>query len=192
MGKKNHSVLEGVWNFVLIAGIIGAILWSKSLADGPFKDHSVAEKNGTANQNRRRKDGYHEGKNSKYMSRNAKNDTTVKFDKSNHEYYELRGNHLHAKAEVNRLRAQKSHDENRGISIFGVTVPYFNLVRDGLLILIAFISLLYTPMYTVSPRHDSEHEHDHPEPRNTSITYLTQACWKQTSVQRTVLHGGQS
>ena len=91
------------------------------------------------------------------------NDTTVKLDKSNHEYYELRGNNLHAVAEVNRLRAQKSHDENRGISIFGVTVPYFNLVRDGLLILIAFISLLYTPMYTLSPRHDSEHEHDHPE-----------------------------
>lgn len=161
-GEKEPLRLEGVWNFVLIAGIIGAILWSKSLADGPFKDHSVAEKMAPQIKTAEEKMATTKEKLEIYV-KERENDTTVKFDKSNHEYYELRGNHLHAKAEVNRLRAQKSHDENRGISIFGVTVPYFNLVRDGLLILIAFISLLYTPMYTVSPRHDSEHEHDHPE-----------------------------
>lgn len=161
-GEKEPLRLEGVWNFVLIAGIIGAILWSKSLADGPFKDHSVAEKMAPQIKTAEEKMATTKEKLDTYV-KERENDTTVKFDKSNQEYYELRGNHLHAKAEVNRLRAQKSHDENRGISIFGVTVPYFNLVRDGLLILIAFISLLYTPMYTVSPRHDSEHEHDHSE-----------------------------
>ena len=61
-GEKEPLRLEGVWNFVLIAGIIGAILWSKSLADGPFKDHSVAEKMAPTNQNRRRKDGRSKGK----------------------------------------------------------------------------------------------------------------------------------
>jgi Na+/H+ antiporter NhaD/arsenite permease-like protein len=161
-GEKEPLRLEGVWNFVLIAGIIGAILWSKSLADGPFKDHSIAEKMAPQIKVAEEKMATTKEKLETYVKEHE-NDTTVKLDKSNHEYYELRGNHLHAKAEVNRLRAQKSHDENRGISIFGVTVPYFNLVRDGLLILIAFISLLYTPMYTLSPRHDSEHEHDHPE-----------------------------
>ena len=161
-GEKEPLRLEGVWNFVLVAGIIGAILWSKSLADGPFKDHSIAEKMAPQIKIAEEKMASTKAKLETYVKEHE-NDTTIKFDKSNHEYYELRANHLHAVAEVNSLRAKKTHDENRGISIFGVTVPYFNLVRDGLLILIAFISLLYTPMYTLSPRHDSEHEHDQPE-----------------------------
>ena len=161
-GEKEPLRLEGVWNFVLIAGIIGAILWSKSLADGPFKDHSVAEKMAPQIKTAEEKMATTKEKLETY-NKEHENDTTVKFDESNHEYYELRKNHLHAVAEVNGLRAQKSHDENRGISIFGVTVPYFNLVRDGLLILIAFISLLYTPMYRASSSHDSDHEHDHPD-----------------------------
>ena len=161
-GEKEPLRLQGVWNFVLIAGIIGAILWSKSLADGPFKDHSVAEKMAPQIKTAEEKMATTKEKLETYVKAHE-NDTTIKFDESNHEYYELRANNLHAVAEVNGLRAKKTHDENRGISIFGVTVPYFNLVRDGLLILIAFISLLYTPMYTLSPRHDSEHEHDHPE-----------------------------
>ena len=148
-GEKEPLRLEGVWNFVLIAGIIGAILWSKSLADGPFKDHSIAEKMAPQIKTAEEKMNATKQKLEAYVKEHE-NNTAVKFDKSNHEYYELRGNHHHAKAEVNSLRAQKAHDENRGISIFGVTVPYFNLVRDGLLLLIAFISLRYTPMYIPS------------------------------------------
>ena len=148
-GEKEPLRLQGVWNFVLVVGIIGAILWSKSLADGPFKDHSVAEKMAPQIKVAEEKMDATKAKLETYVKEHE-NDTTIKFDKSNHEYYELRANHLHAVAAVNSLRAQKTHDENRGISIFGVTVPYFNLVRDGLLLLIAFISLRYTPMYIPS------------------------------------------
>ena len=161
-GEKEPLRLQGVWNFVLIAGIIGAILWSKSLADGPFKDHSVAQKMAPQIKTAEEKMATTKEKLETYVKAHE-NDTTIKFDESNHEYYELRANHLHAVAKVNSLRAKKTHDENRGISIFGVTVPYFNLVRDGLLILIAFISLLYTPMYSTSSSHDSDHDHDHPD-----------------------------
>ena len=159
-GEKEPLRLQGVWNFVLIAGIIGAILWSKSLADGPFKDHSVAQKMAPQIEAAEEKMASTKAKLETY-DKEHENDTTIKFDKSNHEYYELRENHLHARAAVNSLRAQKTHDENRGISIFGVTVPYFNLVRDGLLILIALISLLYTPMYKTVK---DEHGHKLPEP----------------------------
>ena len=159
-GEKEPLRLQGVWNFVLIAGIIGAILWSKSLADGPFKDHSVAQKMAPQIKAAEEKMDATKAKLEAYVKAHE-NDTTIKFDESNHEYYELRANNLHAVAKVNSLRAKKTHDENRGISIFGVTVPYFNLVRDGLLILIAFISLLYTPMYKTVK---DEHGHNRPEP----------------------------
>ena len=159
-GEKEPLRLQGVWNFVLIAGIIGAILWSKSLADGPFKDHSVAQKMAPQIKAAEEKMDATKAKLETYVKA-YENDATIKLDESNHEYYELRANNLHAVAKVNSLRAKKTHDENRGISIFGVTVPYFNLVRDGLLILIAFISLLYTPMYSTSSSHDNDH--DHPE-----------------------------
>ena len=159
-GEKEPLRLQGVWNFVLIAGIIGAILWSKSLADGPFKDHSVAQKMAPQIKAAEEKMDATKAKLEAYVKEH-KNDTAIKFDKSNHEYYELRENDLHAVAAVNSLRAQKTHDENRGISIFGVTVPYFNLMRDGLLILIALISLLYTPMYKTVK---DEHGHTLPEP----------------------------
>ena len=65
--------------------------------------------------------------------------------------------HLDAITEVNQLRAQKTHDETKGVHIHGVTVPYANLLRDGLMILIAFISLRLTPMYRT--RKD-EHGHE--------------------------------
>ena len=159
-GEKEPLRLQGVWNFVLIACIIGAILWSKSLADGPFKDHSVAQKMAPQIEAAEEKMDATKAKLETYVKAHE-NDATIKLDESNHEYYELRANNLHAVAKVNSLRAKKTHDENRGISIFGVTVPYFNLVRDGLLILIAFISLLYTPMYSTSSSHDNDH--DHPE-----------------------------
>ena len=159
-GEKEPLRLQGVWNFVLIVGIIGAILWSKSLADGPFKDHSVAQKMAPQIKAAEGKMDAAKAKLETYVKEHE-SDTTIKFDKSNHEYYELRANHLHAVAAVNSLRAQKTHDENRGISIFGVTVPYFNLMRDGLMLLIALISLLYTPMYKTVK---DDHGHNLPEP----------------------------
>jgi len=91
----------------------------------------------------------------KYVENNPK----VKFDESNDAYHTVRVEHLHSIAAVNQLRAKKSHDEATGLHIFGVTVPYSNLVRDGLLILIAFISLRITPMYRVQK---DEHGHEMP------------------------------
>ena len=175
-GEKEPLRLQGVWNFVLIACIIGAILWSKSLADGPFKDHSVAEKMAPQIKVAEEKMASTKAKLETYVKAHE-NDATVKFDKSNHEYYELRADNLHAVAEVNSLRAKKTHDENRGISIFGVTVPYFNLMRDGLLLLIALISLLYTPMYKTVK---DEHGHNLPEPNEleTNVRAANGFTWE--------------
>ena len=69
---------------------------------------------------------------SAYVSSNS----GARLDQSNAEYYQLRTDHLHAVAAVNGLRAKKTHDENLGVDIFGVRVPYANLVRDGLMICI--------------------------------------------------------
>ncbi len=175
-GEKEPLGLEGVWNFVIIAGIIGAILWSKSLADGPFKDHSIGEKMASQIKISEEKMVAAKAKLETYVKAHE-NDATIKFDKSNQEYYELGQNHLHAVAEVNRLRAQKTHDENRGISIFGVTVPYFNLVRDGLLILITIISLLYTPMYKTVK---DERGYNVPEPSQleTNVRAANDFTWE--------------
>ena len=159
-GEKEPLRLQGVWNFALIACIIGAILWSKSLADGPFKDHSVAQKMAPQIKAAEEKMDATKAKLETYV-KEYENDTTIKFDESNHEYYELRVNNIHAVTKVSSLRAKKTHDENRGISIFGVTVPYFNLMRDGLMLLIAIISLLYTPMYKTVK---DDHGHNLPEP----------------------------
>ena len=174
-GEKEALRLEGVWNFVLIAGIIGAILWSKSLAEGPLKDHSIAEKMAPQIKTSEEKMTATKAKLETYVKAHE-NDTAIKFDTSNHEYEELRQNHLHTVAEVNRLRAQKTHDENRGISIFGVTVPYFNLVRDGLLLLIAIVSLLYTPMHK-TVKDEQGHNLSEPSQLETNIRAANGFTW---------------
>ena len=79
------------------------------------------------------------------------------FDESNQEYHKKRVTHLDAVSAVNQLRAKKTHDETKGLHVFGVTVPFSNLVRDGLLIFIALISLKLTPMYKTM-KDDHGHE----------------------------------
>ena len=175
-GEKQPLRLAGTLNFVLIACIIGAILLSKSLAGGALKDHSVAEKIAPQIKIFEEKMASAKANLEAYVSAHE-NDARIKFDASNHEYYELRKKHFYAVAEVNSLRAQKSHDENRGISIFGVTVPYFNLVRDGLMILIAAISLLYTPMYKTVK---DDHGHSIPDPSQleTNVRAANAFTWE--------------
>ena len=90
---------------------------------------------------------------SNYVETNA--DAT--FDESNQEYHQKRVTHLDAVSAVNQLRAKKTHDETMGLHVFGVTVPFSNLVRDGLLIFIALISLKLTPMYKTM-KDDHGHE----------------------------------
>jgi len=152
-GEKVPLKLEGALNFAMVGLIIGAILFSKSLGDGKFKDASVAEKMSPKIEAAELMMG--EKKATLVAFVKAHEGET--FDESNPAYHTARVEHLHSIADVNQLRAKKSHDEATGVHVFGVTVPYSNLVRDGLLILIAFISLRITPMYRVKK---DEHGHE--------------------------------
>ena len=152
-GEKVPLKLEGALNFAMVGLIIGAILFSKSLGDGKFKDTSVAEKMNPKIEVAELVMG--EKKTALVDFVKAHEGET--FDESNAAYHTARVEHLHSIADVNKLRAKKSHDEATGVHIFGVTVPYSNLVRDGLLLLIAFISLRLTPMYRTEK---DEHGHE--------------------------------
>jgi Na+/H+ antiporter NhaD/arsenite permease-like protein len=72
---------------------------------------------------------------------------------------DVRKHHLHTVMTVNQQRADIGYKETMGVPVLGVTVPFTNLVRDGLLMLIAFISLRITPMYRVKK---DEHGHEVP------------------------------
>ncbi|MDE2680263.1 MAG: sodium:proton antiporter [Verrucomicrobiota bacterium] len=152
-GEKVPLKLEGALNFAMVGLIIGAILFSKSLGDGKFKDASVAEKMNPKIEAAE----VVMGEKKTVLVDFVKAHEGETFDESNAAYHTARVEHLHSIADVNKLRAQKTHDEATGVHIFGVTVPYSNLVRDGLLILIVFISLRITPMYRVQK---DEHGHE--------------------------------
>ena len=152
-GEKVPLKLEGKLNFALIGCIIGAILLSTSLGKTKFTDPKIAEVMGPKIEAAEVK--MKEAKDT--LVNFVKQSEGVTFDKTNAEYHEIRVAHLDAVAKVNQLRATKTHDETRGIHIYGVTVPYSNLVRDGLLILVALISLKLTPMYKVE-KDDHGHE----------------------------------
>ncbi len=152
-GEKVPLKLEGGINFVMVGLIIGAILFSKSLGDGKFKDESVAVE---MNPKIEAAEVVMNEKKTALVDFVKANEGAT-FDESNADYHAVRVEHLHSIAAVNQLRAKKTHDEATGVHIFGVTVPYSNLVRDGLLVLIAFISLRITPMYRVEK---DEHGHE--------------------------------
>jgi hypothetical protein len=141
----------------MVGCIIGAILFSKSLADGTFKDADVGKKMNPQIEKAEKEMDAAKDKLKAHVDAN-KGGT---FDESNTEYFNLRKAHLHAVTDVNKLRADKSHDETMGYPIYHVKVPYANMVRDGLLILIALISLWYTPMYRMEK---DEHGHEVPAP----------------------------
>ena len=153
-GEKKPLRLEGYVNFAMIACIIGAILISKSLADGPFKKKSVAiemaEPIRVAEANMNAQKNILEN----YVKANP---GEAPNEESQRQLDTLRRNHLLSVTQVNKLRATRTHDETRGLKIYGVIVPYANLVRDGLMLLIAWISLRLTPMFrTVRDDHGNE------------------------------------
>ncbi len=154
-GEKVPLKLEGGINFVMVACIIGAILFSKSVGDSKFKDESVAK---DLNPKIQAAEVVMNEK-KKVLIDYVEDNEGGTFDESNTEYHAHRVAHLHAVADVNKLRAKKSHDEAKSVHIFGVSVPYSNLLRDGLLLLIAFISLRLTPMYRIEK---DEHGHEVP------------------------------
>ena len=152
-GEKVPLKLEGTINFALIGCIIGAILLSTWLGKNKFTDSSVGEKMKPAIEAAVFEMKEAKADLSNYVETNA--DAT--FDESNQEYHQKRVTHLDAVSAVNQLRAKKTHDETMGLHVFGVTVSFSNLVRDGLLILIALLSLKLTPMYrTVKDEHGHE------------------------------------
>ena len=152
-GEKVPLKLEGTVNFALIGCIIGAILLSTWLGKNKFTDSSVGEKMKPAIEAAVFEMKEAKADLSNYVETNA--DAT--FDESNQEYHQKRVTHLDAVSAVNQLRAKKTHDETMGLHVFGVTVSFSNLVRDGLLILIALLSLKLTPMYrTVKDEHGHE------------------------------------
>ena len=152
-GEKVPLKLEGTINFALIGCIIGAILLSTWLGKNKFTDSSVGEKMKPAIEAVEFEMEVAKADLNNYVKTNA--DAT--FDESNQEYHQKRVTHLNAVSAVNQLRAKKTHDETMGLHVFGVTVSFSNLVRDGLLILIALLSLKLTPMYrTVKDEHGHE------------------------------------
>ncbi|MDG2214181.1 MAG: sodium:proton antiporter, partial [Verrucomicrobiota bacterium] len=152
-GEKMPLKLEGKANFALIGCIIGAILLSTWLGKNKFTDPKVAEEMAPKIEA------------AEFTMKEAKADLVnyveqnknAVLDDSNPEYQEKRVTHLDSVSAVNQLRATKTHDETKGLHIFGVTVPFSNLVRDGLLILVALMSLRLTPMYKMV-KDDHGHE----------------------------------
>jgi len=211
-GEKQPLRLEGYFNFAMIACIIGAILFSKSLGDSKFKNNLIGEQKigielTTSDSNNPKIEGAliipdKKDRNPDLLLIKKSDGSEVKVDvksiisrktpeqaiapselheletkmKQAHEdlkntdvkdpaYENTRTAHFDAVKEVNSLRGKISHDENTGPHIpIGhdvITVPWSNLVRDGLLILIAIISLMYTPMYRMEK---DEHGHEVPAP----------------------------
>lgn len=152
-GEKVPLKLEGTTNFALIGCIIGAILFSTWLGKNKFTDSSVGEKMKPAIEAAVFEMEAAKAGLINYVETNE----GATFDESNQEYHKKRVTHLDAVSAVNQLRAKKTHDETKGLHVFGVTVPFSNLVRDGLLIFIALISLKLTPMYKTM-KDDHGHE----------------------------------
>ena len=211
-GEKVPLKLEGGLNFVMVACIIGAILFSTWLGNNKFTDAEkskqardelpelIADENSTRialnkvdaalnstepvstdevkmienslDENVRYAEVY-----AKYH-RHDKNDPKILAAKARKKEFEkltgedrsalvkllpfhadVRKHHLHTVMTVNQQRADIGHKETMGVPVLGVTVPFTNLVRDGLLLLIAFISLRITPMYRVKK---DEHGHEVP------------------------------
>ncbi|MDP6904384.1 MAG: sodium:proton antiporter [Verrucomicrobiota bacterium] len=152
-GEKVPLKLEGTANFAMIGCIIGAILFSTWLGKNKFTDASVAQ-----NMKPKIEKAEFAMKEAKAALVNyVETNKGAVIDETNKEYQEKRVTHLDSVSAVNQLRAKKSHDETKGIHIFGVTVPFSNLVRDGLLILVALMSLRLTPMYKMV-KDDHGHE----------------------------------
>ena len=152
-GEKVPLKLEGGINFAMVGCIIAAILLSTWLGKNKFTDPTVAEEMAP-----KIEAAEFEMKTAKadlvnYVTENK----DAVLDDSNSEYHEKRVAHLHSVSDVNQLRATKTHDETKGLHIYGVAVPFSNLIRDVLLILIALVSLKLTPMYKME-KDDHGHE----------------------------------
>lgn len=143
-GVKEPIKLEGKINFIFLGAIIASILYSSSLSKAPgYFDQDVYDsftpkiEAALVEQEKARKalvdfNEQHKGN----------------LDAVSEELMVLRSADQDAIAATNAIRGKQSHDSSLGAHIGGVTVPYTNIVRDGLLVLVGILSLLLTSKAT--------------------------------------------
>ncbi len=145
-GAREPLRLEGKFNFLLVLGIIGAILLSSFLGDKDgFYDRAKAAEYGTRLQQAA---GEQQAARDTLRAYIHANPNQGQLSASNAEVRELRRAHLDAISHANALRAEQEEASTRGVSVLGIKVPLVNLVRDGLLILILGLSLVCTQSST--------------------------------------------
>lgn len=143
-GVKEPIALEGKINFLFLGGIIVAILFSSSLSRSPgFFDQGVYDSRVA------------EVEQAVQVKDQATSDLQAfvkehedSLDAVQAELEALRVAHQDATAAANRVRGAQEHDAVKGLHLFGVTVPFTNCVRDGLLILIFILSMVFTKTST--------------------------------------------
>jgi len=143
-GVKEPLKIEGKVNFIFIVAIIGAILYSSSVSKDPgYFDQNIY-------------DSFTHDIELAVGEQNIARENLMKFnqdhmadlDSVTDELMALRSLDQDAIAKTNGLRGKQGHDSTLGFHVGGVTVPYTNAIRDGLLILISILSLLMTSKAT--------------------------------------------
>jgi len=143
-GVKEPIKIEGKINFLFLIGIIGAILYSSSLSKAPGYFDQVTFDN--FNQKIEIAKAHQDEIQKKLFDFNDTH--RLKLDDVADELHNLRTQHQDAIAHTNGLRSQQNHDSTLGVSVGGVIVPYTNIIRDALLLLISFFSMLLTSKAT--------------------------------------------
>jgi Na+/H+ antiporter NhaD/arsenite permease-like protein len=135
-GVKEPLRIEGKINFLFLAGIIGAIIFSSHMAkqDGFWDKVEAAKHDQTIADARVVKDQARDTLNA-YIKAGNIDDTRLN---------ELRVADQEAIATANAASYHRWHESTKGPHIGKVLIPWFNILRDGLLILIFFLSLKFT------------------------------------------------
>lgn len=143
-GTKEPIALEGKINFLFLGAIIASILFSSSLSrSSGFFDQAVYDSRVA------------EVEQAVQVKEKATSDLKAFVKKHEAdlgavetELESLRIAHQDATAAANRVRGAQEHDAVKGLHILGVTVPFTNCVRDGLLILVFILSMVFTKKST--------------------------------------------
>lgn len=143
-GESEPIKIEGKINFIFLAAIIGAILFSSSVSKKPgFFDQAIYDSKKAEVQKAMDHVIDVEDRLKAYVAEHGK-----ELAKVSENLQRKRIEHQDATAHANALRAAQLHDATKGIHVFGVTVSYSNLLRDGLLVFIAILSLVFTKKST--------------------------------------------
>ena len=143
-GVDEPIKIEGGINFIFLAGIIGAILLSSSLS----KDEFFFDKAEYESQQLALDQAVEIQVVLKTELMSFVNENEGKLEAVKEEHLAMRTAHLDAVSEANALRFKQTHDATKGLHILGVTVPFTNLLRDGLMMVIFFFSMMLTKKQT--------------------------------------------